>query len=174
MLHVYYGKGKGKTSSALGLILRASSYNKKIILFQFLKPAKIFSGEQLGLKKLKNVKQIRFNQQHLIFMKNLKKEDFKKLKENISKSILKLKKILQKKNFDIIVCDEILNIIHKNLLKEDEIVKMFCKIKHEKEIILTGRNKPDKLLKIADYATEFGLIKHPFQKGVLARKAIEF
>jgi cob(I)alamin adenosyltransferase len=51
---------------------------------------------------------------------------------------------------------------------------MFGKIKKEKEIILTGRNKPTKLLKLADYVTEFRLIKHPFQKGILARKSIEF
>ncbi|MDD5291890.1 MAG: cob(I)yrinic acid a,c-diamide adenosyltransferase [Candidatus Omnitrophica bacterium] len=174
MLQIYYGKGKGKTSSALGLILRASAYNKRIILFQFFKPSKIFSGEHLSLKKLKNVKQVRFNQQHPMFLKNSKKQTPQELKKNIDKTILELKKILRKKDFDILVCDEILNVIHKNLVKENKIVKIFCRIKNDKEIILTGRNKPDKLLKIADYVTEFSLKKHPFKKGILARKSIEF
>jgi cob(I)alamin adenosyltransferase len=171
MLHIYYGKGKGKTSSSLGLILRACSYNKRIILLQFLKPIKVFSGEQISLKKFKNVKHVRFNQKHPIFTKD---PDIKKLKQNINKCIVELKKIIQKKDFDILVCDEILNIIHKGIIKEEDIIKIFNKIKDKKEIILTGRNKPNKLLSIADYATEFRLVKHPFQKGILARRAIEF
>ncbi|MDD5618074.1 MAG: cob(I)yrinic acid a,c-diamide adenosyltransferase [Candidatus Omnitrophica bacterium] len=174
MLHIYYGKGKGKTSSALGLILRACAYDKRIILFQFLKPNKIFSGEQLGLKRLKNIKQIRFDQEHPMFMKKSGKLNIVKLKENIDKILSELNKILRKKDFDILVCDEILNIIHKDLINEKTIISMFNKIKNNKEIILTGRNKPKQLLKIADYTTEFRLIKHPYQKGILARKSIEF
>jgi cob(I)alamin adenosyltransferase len=174
MLHIYYGKGKGKTSSALGLILRAAAYGKKIVLIQFFKPTKAFSGERLSLKKLKNIKQIRFNQHHPIFIKNLDNGQIEKLKENIDKAILKLKKILRKEKFDIIVCDEILNIIHKKLVKEEDIMKLLSKFGCKKEIILTGRNKPKKLIKIADYVTEFRAGKHPFQKGILARKSIEF
>jgi len=174
MLHIYYGKGKGKTSSALGLILRACTYDKKIALIQFLKPKKIFSGEHVSLCKLKNVRQIRFNQQHPIFTKNLTPKDIIKLKQNISKSLEELKEILSNKEFDIIICDEILNIIGAKLIKEEELAKLFNKINKKKEIILTGRNKPRKLLGIADYVTEFRLVKHPFQKGILARKSIEF
>jgi len=174
MLHIYYGKGKGKTSSALGLILRACAYNKKIVILQFLKPDKIFSGEHACLSKFGNVKQIRFNQQHPMFLKNLNKEKISKLKEDVYKSILKLKEILEDKSVNIVICDEILNIIGEGLLKEDALVSAFRKIKNRKEIILTGRRKPKKLLAIADYVTNFRLIKHPFQKGILARKAIEF
>ena len=174
MLHIYYGKGKGKTSAALGLILRACGYNKRIVLFQFLKPKKIFCGEYASLKKFSNVKQIRFEQKHPIFMQECGKKQVKELKEHIQESLLKLKKIIQNKKFDILICDEILNIIHKKLIKEEYVVKMFKNVSVRKEIILTGRNKPKKLAAIADYITEFRQIKHPFQKGILARKSIEF
>lgn len=174
MLHIYYGKGKGKTSSALGIILRAAGYRKKIILFQFLKPKKIFSGEYASLKKIPNVKQIRFNQRHPIFMLKNKEEQIVKLKKHILKSMLKLKEIIQKGYFDILVCDEILNLVYDDFIKEQDVIKLLNKVKDKKEIILTGRNKPNKLIKLADYVTEFNQIKHPFQRGILARKSIEY
>lgn len=174
MLHIYYGKGKGKTSAALGLILRAAGYKKKIILFQFLKPRNLFSGEQASLKKLANVKQVRFDQKHPLFMVKEKKKQISELKIHIQKSMLKLKEVIQKKDFDILVCDEMLNLISEDFIKEDDVIKMLSKIKNKKEIILTGRDMPRKLLQIADYVTELRLIKHPFQKGILARRCVEY
>ncbi|MDD5005651.1 MAG: cob(I)yrinic acid a,c-diamide adenosyltransferase [Candidatus Omnitrophica bacterium] len=172
MLHIYYGKGKGKTSAALGLILRAAGYKKKIIFVQFLKPPKSLSGECISIRKFTNVKQIRFEQTHPVFLKKKTAVQIKKLKECIQESILTLKEIVQNKNFDILVCDEVLNLI--DFIKESDLVKIFTKIKNKKEIILTGINKPKKLAKIADYITEFRLVKHPFQKGTIARKTIEY
>ncbi len=174
MLHVYYGKGKGKTSSALGLILRAAGYKKRIILFQFLKPSRLFSGEQASLKKFPNLNQIRFDQKHPIFMLRDKKEQIKALRVHVKKSILKLKQVIKGGKFDILVCDEILNLIDCQLIKEVDMVKLFRSIRDKKEIILTGRPKLKKLIKLADYATEFRQVKHPFQKGTLARKCIEY
>jgi cob(I)alamin adenosyltransferase len=174
MLHIYYGKGKGKTSAALGLILRAAGHGKKITLIQFLKPKDIFSGEHSSLKKLSNVKQIRFDQKHPIFMRNNKSKQIKVLKENINKSILHLKSIIDREKFDILVCDEILNLLNSKCLDEATIINLINKCRKEREIILTGRQKPNKLTKIADYITEFKLVKHPFQKGTKARKSIEY
>lgn len=174
MLHIYYGKGKGKTSAALGLILRAAGYKKKIILLQFLKPKSLFSGEQASLSKLPNVRQIRFDQTHPIFMLKDKKKKSEKLKIHAQESILKLKQIIKSMNFDILVCDEILNLLDLGLIKENELATMLRKIKNKKEVVLTGRQKPEKLAKIADYITEMRLIKHPYQKGILARKSIEY
>ena len=97
-----------------------------------------------------------------------------KLKSRIRQSISVLKQIVNKGNFDILVCDEILNVISTGLVKESEIITIFKEVKDRKEIILTGRPKPKKLTKIADYITELRLAKHPFQKGILARKSIEY
>ncbi|MFH1621877.1 MAG: cob(I)yrinic acid a,c-diamide adenosyltransferase [Candidatus Omnitrophota bacterium] len=174
MLHVYYGKGKGKTSAALGLILRAAGYKKRIYLFQFLKPKDLFSGEHASIQKLPNVRQIRFSQKHPIFMIKDKEKQIGKLRLHVKKSMVKLNNIIKSKRFDVLVCDEMLNLIDCGLIKEDDIVNIFKKIKQKKEIILTGRTKPNKLSRIADYITEFKLIKHPFQKGILARKTVEY
>ncbi|MFC1645643.1 cob(I)yrinic acid a,c-diamide adenosyltransferase [Candidatus Omnitrophota bacterium] len=174
MLHIYYGKGKGKTSAALGLILRAAGRKRKIILFQFLKPKGLFSGEYASLKKFPNVKQVRFDQKHPIFMVSDKEKQICKIKTHIRKSMSELSKIIRKKSFDILVCDEMLNLIDCGFIKEKDIIAVFNKIKDKKEVILTGRKKPKKLTAIADYVTEFRLIKHPFQRGILARKNIEY
>ena len=174
MLHIYYGKGKGKTSAALGLALRAAGYKKRIIFFQFLKPKNFKSGEHLSLKKLKTIQQIRFNQRHPIFAKKNCSCSLQNLKKEINASLEKLRDILKKKNFDILICDELLNCIHKNVLDETTLIQLFKPIKNEKEVILTGRKKPQGLFVIADYITECRCLKHPFDKGILARKAIEF
>ena len=174
MLHIYYGKGKGKTSAALGLILRAAGHKRKIVLFQFLKPKGLFSGEYASLKKFPNVRQVRFNQKHPIFMISDKDKQICKTKIHIRKSMSKLREIIKKKGFDILVCDEILNLIDCGFIKEKDIVTIVNKIKGKKEIILTGRNTPKKLVAMADYVTEFRLVKHPFQRGILARKNIEY
>lgn len=174
MLHLYYGKGKGKTSAALGLILRAAGYKKRIVLFQFLKPKDLFSGEYTSLKKFPNVKQIRFNQKHPIFMVKDRRKQISKLKIHVKESISKLKQIIKKGRFDILVCDEMLNLINAGLIKERDAIAIFAKIRNKKEVILTGRGIPKKLTKIADYITKFRLVKHPFQRGVLARKTIEY
>lgn len=174
MLHIYYGKGKGKTSAALGLILRAAGYNKRIILFQFLKPKNIFCGEHASLKKLPKIKQVRFHQKHPIFMQKKGPRQIRQLKNHLRDSIKKLQRVIARGNFDILICDELLNVIHKDWVNEDMLFALFQSIKNDKEIVLTGRKKPKKLTKIADYITECKLVKHPFDKGILARKSIEY
>ena len=107
-------------------------------------------------------------------MKKRKKKQLEDLKQHINKSIQELKKVIRKRDFDILVCDEILNLINVGFIKESDLISYFGKIKSSREIVLTGRNKPKRLTRIADYVTELRLIKHPFQKGILARRSIEF
>lgn len=174
MLHIYYGKGKGKTSAALGLMLRAAGYKKRIILFQFLKPANVLSGEYASLKKFSCVKLVRFSQTHPIFMRKKGPRQIQGLKAELCSSIEQLRSVIKKGDFDILVCDELLNTIGKGWVSEDMLVRLFGPVKKDKEIILTGRIKPKKLCRIADYITECRLVKHPFDRGVLARKGIEY
>lgn len=98
----------------------------------------------------------------------------RQLKNHLRDSIAKLQQVITKGDFDILVCDELLNVIRKDWVNEDTLFAMFEKIKNDKEIILTGRKKPKKLIRIADYITECKLIKHPYDRGVIARKSIEY
>jgi len=174
MLHIYYGKGKGKTSSALGLIIRACGYKKRVVLFRFLKPKSLFTGEDTTLNKLPNVKEIRFNYPHPMFLKKLGRKDMKSLRNQVRHTLIKLKETVKRGKFDILVLDEILNLMDLGLVNDDELIKLIKQIEDKKEVILTGRKAPKKLKEIANYITEFKLIKHPFQKGIFARKGIEY
>jgi len=173
MLHIYYGKGKGKTSAAIGLIIRASGYKKRIVFFRFLKPKSWLSGEDITLKKLPNLKEFRFDYSHPLFIKNFNSKKNKALKKEIRKSLRVLKTTAKQGDFDILVLDEFLNLLNLGLVNKKSIITLLKKLA-EKEIILTGRNMPKDFYKIADYITEFKLVKHPFQKGILAREAIEY
>lgn len=174
MLHIYCGKGKGKTSCALGLIVRACGYDKKIVLFQFLKPKHIFSGEHASLKKFPNVQIIQFEHDIPIFCARPQKEQKALLDTHLAESMKRLKSLLNEGSFDILILDEILNLVRPDYLSENELCVLIKPLIATKEIILTGRIKPKRLCAIADYVTELKEIKHPFQKHVLARKAIEF
>lgn len=174
MLHIYYGNGKGKTSCALGIIMRACGYDKKIILFQFLKPRHILSGERISLKKFPSVKVFQFNHDLPIFTARPSKKQRALLRKHLAASMRCLNKLIKKRSFDILILDEVLNLIRLNCLSERKLCSLLKPLQATKEVILTGRAKPKKLLAIADYVTELKEIKHPFQKHVLARKAIEF
>ena len=174
MLRIYYGKGKGKTSAALGSIMRAAGYGKKITLVQFFKPRKILCGEYKSLKKLSCVRQIRFKVQHPFFTKKKSPQDLKKLKSSLKDCTDSLKSIIKENDFDILVCDELLNLLGVQCIQEKILCELIAPLKNKKEIILTGRDKPKQLMRIADYATECKLIKHPFEKGAKARRAIEY
>ena len=174
MIHIYYGKGKGKTSSALGLIMRACGSKKKIVLFRFLKPKNMPSGEDIFLSKLSNLKEFRFNYPHPIFIKGFNKKGGKVLENQINNSLNTLKAVIKQGRFDILVLDEILNLINLGTVNEADIIKLIKKLRNKKEVILTGRKASNKLKRIADYITELKLIKHPFQKGISARKGIEY
>ena len=90
------------------------------------------------------------------------------------RSLDTLQTALNKSRFDILIFDELLNAIAGNFVCEERVIEFIKPFLPEKEIIVTGRGRPKKLLRLAQYATEFRLLKHPFQKGVLARKAIEY
>jgi len=174
MIHIYYGKGKGKTSSALGLIIRACGCKKRIVLFRFLKPKSLSSGEDKILTKLPNLKEFRFDYPHPMFIKILNSKKTNLLKNQIKESLTKLETVAKQKKYDILVLDEILNLIDLGFVKQEYLLKLLRRIKNTKEVILTGRNMPKKIPRLADYITELRLVKHPFQKGILARRGIEY
>lgn len=194
-VHLYFGNGKGKTTAALGLALRSSGYNFKIALVQYLKAAKEY-GEINFIKKnmRKNIEVFRFGKKCIVhsakvqncyvcFSKfkelpchfNLKNPDNENLQQ-VKNAWEKSKYLIKSKKYKIVILDEILFCINYNLLKINEIYD-FLQNKTTGEIILTGRgnkNKLKKLFLIADYITEMKEEKHPYKKGLIARKGIEY
>ena len=170
-LQVYTGSGKGKTTAALGLGLRAVGSGFKVIMFQFLKG--IYSGEQDSVNMLdEKFKIIRLAESNK-FIGALNDEEKEKLKEQLHRELEQVYEALQNKSCDILILDEIMAAIHGNLLTVDEVCALVEARPESMEMILTGRNAPRQILDRADLVTEMSCIKHYMDKGVPARKGIE-
>lgn len=167
---VYTGNGKGKTTAALGLILRASGYNKKILLVQFVKNS--FSGELKSLKKFKNLKIIRGGRGFVgILGDKLPLEEHKK---TALKTFEKLKKATESGDWDLIVADEIIGAISGKLIPLEKVVNLISAKPQQLDLVLTGRGVPKELVELADLVTEMKEIKHPFKKGILAKVGLDY
>lgn len=168
-LQVYTGDGKGKTTAALGLALRAAGYKHKVYIGQFLKGQKY--GELLSVKKLSPYITIeQFGRKGFIHVtKDPDEEDIKRAKRGLKKC---LEAMLSRK-YRIIILDEINVAVDLNLITEEEVHEFLDKKPEDVEIILTGRYAPPSFLKRADLVTEMKEKKHYYKKGVKAREGIE-
>lgn len=170
MIIVYTGNGKGKTTAALGLAIRALGHNQKICIIQFLKSKKFETGEYKFLKSL----EVEIYPMGAGFSWKGKPEthrDFLMQAWNLTKEKLK-------SNYDLIILDEIINVFNIKNFKTDDIIclkELIDLISNTNtNIVLTGRDAKTELIQIADLVTEMKSIKHPYQKGVPATKAIEY
>ena len=176
MVHLYIGNGKGKTTAALGLALRAWGFGKKVYVGQFLKDYAWPSGELKAAKKTGKCLVIeRYkNQVHPMFRKG-KDFDLKSLKRSLKKSLDKVNALVEKKKFEVVVLDEILNCLSGRFLAVEAVKEIVKKAKENKvELVLTGQDAPLSLKKLADYISFIKEEKHPFQRGVLAREGIDY
>lgn len=172
LIHVYTGEGKGKSTASFGLVVRALGHNKKVGIFSFLKDSSIEYGEMKAFKKaFPNLTYIRFENKTPLFDKSVTMED---LKRSVKESFDVVLRSVKEEDYDLIILDEI-NICLKYDLIDKEVVIEFLKNKPEKlEVVLTGRDAIKEIIEIADYVTEMKMIKHPYEKGVMARKGVEF
>ncbi|MCM8782949.1 MAG: cob(I)yrinic acid a,c-diamide adenosyltransferase [Candidatus Omnitrophica bacterium] len=167
MIQVYTGNGKGKTTASLGLALRAIGAGKKIYIAQFCKRGQY--NELKILKKLKGIKVEQFGSGCLIKEKPSKKDI-----ESAQKGLEKVKKIIGKRKYDVIILDEINMALHFKLLRLKDMIQILKSIPKNIEVILTGRYASQKIIEIADLVSEIKEIKHYYKKGVRARKGFEF
>ncbi|MFH1855237.1 MAG: cob(I)yrinic acid a,c-diamide adenosyltransferase [bacterium] len=170
MIITYYGNGKGKTTAALGLVLRASGYGKKILFIQFIKSPKSITGEDKALKKIKNLTHKKFG---LGFVGLFR--DSHKISSHIQAAQKGLKYVFRNMGkFDIVVCDEILGAIKGGLIKVSEVEDLIKNFSKAKYLILTGRPKYKRLIDLSDLVSEVKEIKHPYRKGKLAIVGIDY
>jgi len=167
LTQVYWGNGKGKTTAALGTALRSINHKYKVHLVQFLKNSP--TGELDTLSNFYNFSYKQFGSGEFIKEKPSKK-DTEKTKE----AFKHLKQAL-KKDYDIIIADEILYAVQFGLLKESQVARLIKSKPQDKELILTGSHQPfKKIFDLADLITEIKKEKHPYDKGISARKGIEY
>jgi len=170
MIHAYTGNGKGKTTAAMGLALRAVGAGLKVCVIQFLKGRSAHSE----LKALKKAKVVRFKQAHPAFYpKGRMKSAAAALKRQAGKDFQKARKIAESGKFDIVIMDEVINLVSQNFLPEDDLVSLIDSMPKKTELVLTGRGASRRLIKRCDYATDMRLVRHPYYKGKKPRKGIE-
>ncbi len=170
MIQCYTGDGKGKTTAALGLALRAAGHNKKVKIFQFMK-GQINYGELNSIKKLSPFVEIeQCGRKEFVSKENPEKIDIDLAKNCWEKA----KKAIFSGDFDIIVLDELNVALDFKLLDKDEVIEVLKKIPENLEIIVTGRYAPEEIIEIADLVTEMKEIKHYFNKGIPEREGFEY
>lgn len=168
---LYTGEGKGKTTAALGLVLRAVGYQKKCLIVQFGKAW--FTGELTGIKKLSSlVKIIQGGKGFLgILGSKIGKVEHKKAAKEAFNIVYK--EVMSDK-WDVIVADEIVGAVSSGVLSLKWVIKLIKDKPLRIDLILTGHHAPKELIGLADLVTEMKEIKHPYQKGILAKKGIDF
>lgn len=168
---LYTGEGKGKTTAALGIVLRAVGYKKKCLIVQFGKAW--FTGELVGIKKL--APYVRIIQGGKGFLNILgDKVPLKKHKLAAKEAFNILYKEVISDKWDIVIADEIVGSASAGVLPEEKVVRLIRDKPERLDLILTGHNGSKRLIKMADLVTEMREIKHPYQKGILAKKGIDF
>lgn len=164
MIQIYTGNGKGKTTAAVGLAVRAQA-SSKVLFAQFLKDGS--SSEIQSLKKLPNVDVEIFGNGNWI------KGDLNKEQKELAERGLDL--LSQKRSsYDVVIADEIITAVSLAVLSEERVIKFARENPKEKELVLTGRGATKKMIDIADLVTEMKEIKHYYNKGLKARKGIEW
>ena len=169
---VYTGKGKGKTTAALGIALRASGYEKKICMIQFIKGSWHY-GEMDSSKKLEpKFEMIAVGKGFvgIIDDKSPKEEHQKIAQEAIKISNEKI----QSGNYDIVILDEINYAVNLELISVKDVLSLIKSKPMGVDLILTGNYAKEEIIEAADLVTEMKEIKHPFQRGIKAKKGIDF
>ena len=168
LLMVHTGDGKGKTTAALGLAVRAFGAGLRVLILQFIKGGQSY-GELEALKKF--YPQVQIKQCGLGFTSQGDKSEHKKVAEETLQ--LARKEILSG-DWDLIILDEINYAVKFNLISETEMLELVKLKPAELHLLFTGRDATENLIDCADLVTEMKLVKHPFQSGIKAQRGIEF
>jgi cob(I)alamin adenosyltransferase len=169
MIQIYTGNGKGKTTAALGLGLRAVGHGLKVIMIQFMK-GEINYGELEAVKHLPDFKIEQHGRPDFVNPENPDKEDIRLAEQALKRAV----KVIKNKEFDIVILDEINVAVSFGLIKAEKVIELIKNTSKKTELILTGRYMPEEFIKYADLISEVREVKHHFQAGVPARKGIEY
>ena len=168
MIHVYTGNGKGKTTAALGLALRAAGRGMKTLIIQFMKGQKY--GELESARRLyPNIVIEQMGLDNFVHVSSPTAEDV----EMAEKGLNRVREAMTTENWDIIVLDEINVAVYFRLLKVEDVLKVMDDKPDHMELVLTGRYAPHQFVSRADLVTRMDSLKHYFDNGIPARDGIE-
>jgi cob(I)alamin adenosyltransferase len=175
LVQVYTGDGKGKSTAALGLALRAAGRGNKVLVYQFLKPPALELGERFALERGPVRIRIEALDTPWDLSTSLSSEqDRTRIRSAVKEAMARLTETAQKGFYDVLVLDEIVFCLAQGLAAFEDIVSLIDHRDPRVEIVLTGRGATPELIALADLVTEMKKVKHPFDKGMRARPGIDY
>jgi cob(I)alamin adenosyltransferase len=169
LVEIFTGEGKGKTSAALGAIIRALGHGLRVYIVFFMKGDFPY-GEQEILCRLPNCTMERFGFQEFVDPAHVKPEE----KEEARKALEAARKAMHSGKYDLVILDEVNVAAAWKLIDVDDVIKLISSKPEKVELILTGRYADPKLIEQADLVTDMVKVKHPFDKGIKSRKGFEY
>lgn len=171
LIHVYCGNGKGKTTCALGLALRAAGAKMNVVIIQFLKGSD--TSELLSLKNIPQISVLR-NTQDFGFVNSMTPQQLEEVKQMHNDNLNIALRLIETEKCDLLILDELTYVYDMKLIDTEKIDSLINNKPENLELVITGRNPSSVFIDNADYITEMKALKHPFDKGIHARKGIEF
>ena len=168
LVQIYTGNGKGKTTAAFGLAMRAAGRGLGVLIVQFLKPSDGY-GEQVACNRMGNITLASMGLDHFVSKKPSDADI-----EAAHKALRRSEELICSGRYDVAVLDESINAVRLGLITSQELIESLERRPDHVEIVLTGRGMTPDLEEYADLVTEMRLVKHPFDKGIGARKGIEY
>ncbi len=172
LIHIYTGAGKGKTTAAIGLGIRAYGQGFKVLMVQFLKGWA--TGEMKVIASLGPSFQLFKKQDNDKFTWDMSEEEMKGMKGKIRIGLNYTIEAVKSEEWDMIILDEIMAAVHCGFVSLEEVVELVRNKPLNLELVLTGRDAPAKLIELADYVSEITARKHPMKQGIIAREGIEY
>jgi cob(I)alamin adenosyltransferase len=166
LVHIYTGDGKGKTTAALGLAVRAVGQGMKVAFIQFIKGEAC--GEHFFVKQYKPFEIIQ------VSVGDSFKKSKKQLSQEAQQTLAYAEQEISSGKYDLVILDEIFVAISQGLITTKQVLELLDSKPASMELVLTGRNAPPEIAHRADLVTEMLMIKHPFTEGTGARRGIEY
>jgi cob(I)alamin adenosyltransferase len=169
LIQVYTGNGKGKTTAALGLALRAAGHGLKTCIVQFMK-GRSYYGELGSVEKIPDITLRQFGRPDFVHKDRLDTEDIRQAEQALKHA----RQVMERGDYDLLVLDEINVALDFGLIGLEELLDLLENKPPQVELILTGRNAHPEIIRRAHLVTEMREIKHPYAKGIRGRKGIEY
>jgi cob(I)alamin adenosyltransferase len=171
LIHVYYGYGKGKTTAALGLAMRAAGSGKKVVIVQFLKDTN--TSELKSFSRIPEITILRGTAAK-VFVRDMTPGQLEETKRIQNDNLREALGYVESGSCDLLILDEALDAYQLGLLDPELFWDAILRKPEALELVVTGHNPEARAVDAADYVTEMVKVKHPYDKGVFARKGIEF
>ena len=169
LVEIFTGSGKGKTSAALGVVMRAVGHGLRVHIVFFMKGGYPY-GERNIMAHLPNVSFQSFGHEHFVDPHNVKAEE----KEQARQALKAAREAMASGKFDLVILDEVNVASSWKLIEVEDVLRLIEEKPKNVELILTGRYADERLIDVADLVTEMVEIKHPFDKGIKARQGFDY